>query len=70
MSAMEQQASATTLPNKGPVMPRLYYVQTTLGPIFQTIILYAPTQEQAISTALELAGPSAKMLRAWQEGEW
>jgi hypothetical protein len=36
-------------------MPRLYHVQTTLGPID----LYALTQSQAISTALELAGPGS-----------
>jgi hypothetical protein len=47
-------------------MPRLYCVQTTLGPIE----LYALTEAQAISTALELVGPGAKMLRAWREGEW
>jgi len=47
-------------------MPRLYHVQTTLGPID----LYALTQDQAIRTALELAGPGSRMLRVWREGEW
>jgi hypothetical protein len=47
-------------------MPRLYHVQLTTGPIE----LYAITQTQAIATALELAGPCAKVLKVWREGEW
>ena len=37
-------------------MPRLYHVQLT--------------QAQAVSAALELAGPGARVLRLWREGEW
>ena len=48
------------------VMPRLYHVQFTTGPIE----LYAVSQAQAIATALELAGPGARVLRVWREGEW
>jgi hypothetical protein len=47
-------------------MPRLYHVQTTHGPIEP----YAITHAQAISTALELAGPGAQVIRVWREGEW
>jgi hypothetical protein len=47
-------------------MPRLYHVNTTHGPIE----LYAITQAQAIATALELAGPGAKVLRVCREGDW
>jgi hypothetical protein len=47
-------------------MPRLYHVSTTHGPIE----LYALTQAQAIATALELAGPGAKVLRVCREGDW
>jgi hypothetical protein len=47
-------------------MPRLYHVQLTTCPIE----LYAVTQAQAISTALEPAGPGARVLRGWREGEW
>ena len=46
--------------------PRLYHVSTTHGPIE----LYAVTQAQAIASALELAGPSARVLRVWRDGEW
>jgi hypothetical protein len=46
--------------------PRLYHIQLTTGPIE----LYAITQAQAIRTALELAGPGAKVLRVWREGDW
>jgi hypothetical protein len=46
--------------------PRLYQIQLTTGPIE----LYALTQAQAIATALELAGPDARVLRVWREGEW
>jgi hypothetical protein len=47
--------------------PRLYHVQlTTHGPIE----LYAVTQAQAIASALELAGPGARVLRVWREGDW
>ena len=48
------------------MIPRLYHVQTTHGPIE----LYAITQAQAIVTALELAGPGARLIRVWREGEW
>ena len=44
----------------------LYHVQTTHG----RIELYAFTEAQAISTALELAGPGARVLRVWREREW
>jgi hypothetical protein len=47
-------------------MPRLYHVQLTTGPIE----LYAVSQAQAISTALELAEPGARVLRLWRKGEW
>lgn len=47
-------------------MPRLYHVQLTTGPIE----LYAVTQDQAIATALELAGPGAKVLRVCRQGDW
>jgi hypothetical protein len=47
-------------------MPRLYHVQLTTGPIE----LYAITQAQAISTALELAGPGARVLRVARQGDW
>jgi hypothetical protein len=47
-------------------MPRLYHVQLTTGPIE----LYAVTQAQAIRTALELAGPGAKVVRVWREVDW
>jgi len=47
-------------------MPRLYHIQLTTGPIE----LYAITQAQAISTALELAGPGARVLRVARLGDW
>jgi hypothetical protein len=47
-------------------MPRLYHVQLTTGPIE----LYAFTQAQAIATALELAGPGARLLRVARQGDW
>ena len=46
--------------------PRLYHIHLTTGPIE----LYAVTQAQAIATALELAGPGAKVLRVWRQGDW
>ena len=46
--------------------PRLYHVQLSNG----SIELYAISQAQAIATALELAGPGARVLRVWREGEW
>jgi hypothetical protein len=46
--------------------PRLYHIQLTTGPIE----LYAITQAQAIRTALELAGPGARVVRVRREGEW
>jgi hypothetical protein len=48
------------------MIPRLYHVQLTTGPIE----LYAVTQAQAIATALELAGPGARVLRVSREGDW
>jgi hypothetical protein len=48
------------------MIPRLYHVQLTTGPIE----LYALTQDQAIRTALELAGTGATVLRVWREGDW
>ena len=48
------------------MIPRLYHVQTTLG----SFELYAVTQAQAVSSALELAGPGARVVRVWREGEW
>jgi hypothetical protein len=47
-------------------MPRLYHVQLTTGPIE----LYAVTQAQAIASALELAGPGAKVIRVARQGDW
>jgi hypothetical protein len=47
-------------------MPRLYHVQLITGPIE----LYAVTQAQAIATALELAGPGARVLRIARQGDW
>ena len=47
-------------------MPRLYHIQTTHGPIE----LYALTQAQAISSALELAGPGARVVRVARQGDW
>jgi hypothetical protein len=47
-------------------MPRLYHVQLTTGPIE----LYALTQAQAITTALELAGAGARVLRIARQGDW
>ena len=46
--------------------PRLCQIQLTTGPIE----LYAVTQAQAISTALELAGPGARVLRIARQGDW
>ena len=46
--------------------PRLYHVHLSTG----TIELYARTQAQAISTALELAERGAKVLRVARVGEW
>ncbi len=48
------------------MMPRLYHVQLTTGPIE----LYAVTQAQAIRTALELAGPGARVVRVARQGDW
>jgi hypothetical protein len=47
-------------------MPRLYHVQLTTGPIE----LYAVTAAQAVTAALELAGPGAQVLRVCRQGEW
>ena len=58
--------------------PFLYHVKVSPGPRPGTSYraepihfeLHALTQAQAISTALELAGPGARLIRVWQEGEW
>ena len=47
-------------------MPRVFHVVTTVGP-FE---LMAVTAAQACSTALELAGPGARILRISREGQW
>jgi hypothetical protein len=47
-------------------MPRLYHVQLTTGPIE----LYAVTATQAVTAALELAGPGAQVLRVSRQGDW
>lgn len=46
--------------------PRLYQIHTTAG-VFH---LYATTQPQAITSALELAGPIATVLRVGRVGQW
>jgi len=59
-------------------MPLFYHVKVSPGPRPGTsyraeplhLELYALTQAQAIATALELAGPGARMLRVWREGDW
>ncbi len=48
------------------MIPRHYHVQTTLG----SFELHALSQTQAIATALELAGPGARLVRVWREGDW
>jgi hypothetical protein len=47
-------------------MPRLYHVHTTAG----AWEVWAMTAAQAVSTALELAGPGSKVLRVCREGDW
>jgi hypothetical protein len=47
-------------------MPRLYLIHTTAGP-FE---LMAVTAAQAVTTALELAGPGARVLKISREGDW
>ena len=47
-------------------MPRLYLIHTTAG----TFELMAVTAAQAVSAALELAGPGARVLRVCREGDW
>jgi hypothetical protein len=47
-------------------MPHLYCVHLSTG----TVKLYALTQAQAISTALELAERGARVLRVARVGEW
>jgi hypothetical protein len=47
-------------------MPRLYHVSTTHGPIE----IYAVSQAQAIASALELAGPGARVIRVARQGDW
>lgn len=46
--------------------PRPYYVQTTNGE--QKLMATSPSQ--AISSALELCGPSAKLVRVSLQGDW
>ena len=43
-----------------------YLIHTTKGPIE----LYAVTAAQAVSSALELAGPGARVLRISRQGDW
>lgn len=47
-------------------MPRPYAIHTTTG-LFQLVAISAA---QAVATALELAGPGARVLRICREGEW
>jgi hypothetical protein len=47
-------------------MPRLFHIHTTAG----RVELYAVTAAQAVATALELAGPGARVLRVVRQGEW
>jgi hypothetical protein len=47
-------------------MPRLYHIQTTAG----AWEVLAVTIQQAITTALELAGPGAKVVRVTRQGDW
>ena len=47
-------------------MPSLYHVEITTG----QIELYAVRQAQVIASALEPAGPGARVLRVRREGEW
>lgn len=47
-------------------MPRLYTIHTTAG----AFELYAVTAAQAATTALELAGPGARILRISRQGDW
>ena len=47
-------------------MPCAYIVHTTLGP--WTVM--AISAAQAVATALELAGPGAKVLRIARQGDW
>jgi len=47
-------------------MPRLYHIQLTTG----RIEIYAVTQTQAISSALELAGPGVRVVRVARQGDW
>jgi hypothetical protein len=46
--------------------PRFYCIYTTIG-IWEVMAL---SSAQAIYTALELAGPGAKMLRIAVQGDW
>lgn len=47
-------------------MPRPYAIHTTAG-LFQLVAISAA---QAVATALELAGPGARVLRVVRQGEW
>jgi hypothetical protein len=47
-------------------MPRLYHVHLTTS----AIELYAVTAAQAVTAALELAGPGAQVLRVCRQGDW
>jgi hypothetical protein len=46
--------------------PRPYHVQTTNGE--QKLMATSPSQ--AISSALELSGPRAKLVRVSPQGDW
>jgi hypothetical protein len=47
-------------------MPRLYHVHTTRGPVE----IYAVSAAQAVTAALELAGPGARVIRVARQGDW
>jgi len=47
-------------------MPCTYIVYTTVG-LWEIVAISAA---QAVTTALELAGPGAKVLRIARQGEW
>jgi hypothetical protein len=47
-------------------MPCTYLIHTTIG--LWTIM--ATSAAQAVTTALELAGPGARVLRIARQGEW
>jgi hypothetical protein len=39
-------------------------------PLFTALARNATVRAQAIASALELAGPGARVLRVWREGDW